>query len=134
MTDLRRQCGPRVALVLSSPKYDPTALSREMREAFPRICVAGCTTAGEIVCGKMPSGSVVAMFLHDNIMEDAASTVVEKLSSGISLVLIDGLSGAEERLMEKLGDRADLVFVGGSAVRTCSTIARHSPILRYCWY
>ena len=88
VADLRRQYGPReprVALVFSSPKYDPAALSRRLREAFPRTCVAGCTTAGEIVGGKMLSGSMVAMFLDDDIVEDAASAVVENLSSGIRL-------------------------------------------------
>ncbi|MGP8246040.1 MAG: FIST N-terminal domain-containing protein [Bryobacteraceae bacterium] len=31
------------------------------------------------------------------------------------IVLMDGMSGAEEGLMEKIGDRTDLFFVGGSA-------------------
>ena len=33
----------------------------------------------------------------------------------VGIVLTDGLSGAEEALMEKIGDRSDLFFVGGSA-------------------
>jgi hypothetical protein len=33
----------------------------------------------------------------------------------VGIVLADGLSGAEEALMEKLGDRSDIFFVGGSA-------------------
>jgi len=37
------------------------------------------------------------------------------LATHVGLVLVDGLSGAEERLMEKLGDATDVVFVGGSA-------------------
>ena len=89
----------------------------------------------------MMSGSVVAMFLDEDIVEDAACAVVGNLSAEISmadafatlgrhfqaplasldhekyvgLVLVDGLSGAEERLMEKLGDATDIFFVGGSA-------------------
>ena len=33
----------------------------------------------------------------------------------VGIVLADGLSGAEEALMEKIGDRTDIFFVGGSA-------------------
>jgi hypothetical protein len=33
----------------------------------------------------------------------------------VGLVLADGLSGAEENLMEKIGDRTDIFFIGGSA-------------------
>ena len=33
----------------------------------------------------------------------------------VGLVLVDGMSGGEERLMEKIGDRCDLSFIGGAA-------------------
>jgi len=33
----------------------------------------------------------------------------------VGLVMADGLSGAEERLMERIGDATDVFFVGGSA-------------------
>jgi hypothetical protein len=89
----------------------------------------------------MTQHSLVAMFLDADVVEDAAVEVIENISAGISvsqaftgfeqhfnrplssldihryvgLVLVDGLSGAEDQLMEKLGDRTDLSFVGGSA-------------------
>ena len=144
VADLKRQCGdrePRVALVFGSARYDPLVLSQHARDAFPHACVAGCSTAGEIVAGKMLNGSVVALFLDEEIVEDAAAAVVENLSSDfqvdaafrkleqhfkapissfdvqkyVGLVLVDGLSRSEERLMDKIGDRADIMFVGGSA-------------------
>ena len=37
------------------------------------------------------------------------------LERWIGLVLVDGLSGAEERLMDQLGNLTDVAFVGGSA-------------------
>jgi hypothetical protein len=111
-----------------------------MREAFPGSCMVGCSTAGEIAGGKMLSGSVAAMFLGSDIVEDAAAVVANvrcacgigdalraleehfqaplsslDLETHVGLVLMDGLSGAEERIMETLGDRTDLLFVGGSA-------------------
>jgi hypothetical protein len=132
---------PRVVVFFASASYDAATLSRQMNEAFPDACVVGCTTAGEIAGGRMLTGSVAAMFLEGDIVADAASAVVENIGSELSvgpalremerhfqapvsawdlathvgLVLVDGLSGAEERLMEKLGDATDVVFVGGSA-------------------
>ncbi len=142
--DLKQQCGalaPRVVLYFASVKYDAAELARQMKQAFPAGCVCGCTTAGEINGPSMTSGSIVAMFLGEDVVEDAAAATVENLSAGISLdsamahlehhfgespasmsidryvglVMVDGLSGAEERLLERIGDRTDLHFVGGSA-------------------
>ena len=143
VADLRSQLGglkPKVAVFFASAEYDAAALSQLARRAFPEACIAGCTTAGEIA-GRMLTGSVAGIFLDDEIVEDAATVVVENLGGGIDLqdalakleghfgaargawdrkkyvglVLVDGLSGAEERLMEKLGDATDVFFVGGSA-------------------
>jgi len=112
-----------------------------MQGAFPDACLVGCTTAGEIAGGTMMNGSVVAMFLDEDIVEDAGAAVVHNLRGAISVreafvelenhfrrpissmdirkhvgvVLADGLSGAEEKLMERIGDCTDLTFVGGSA-------------------
>lgn len=142
--DLRAQCGdrkPRAVIFFASPRYHLPALNREISQAFPEACVAGCSTAGEVVCGAMLNGSVVAMFLDEDVVEHAAAAVVEDVSLGTSvrdallkleqnfqaplssldlrthvgLVLLDGLSGAQERVMEELGDATDLFFVGGSA-------------------
>lgn len=131
---------PRLVLVFASPEYDPAVLSRNMHDAFPNACVVGCTTAGELSGGRMLTGSVTAMVLDGEIVSGAAAVVVENLSAGVDpsraleslekqfqsrrtwditkyvgLVLADGLSGAEERLMEKLGDSTDVFFIGGSA-------------------
>jgi hypothetical protein len=144
VADLRLQYGdgdPRAVIFFASSSYEPTELSRQMREAFPGACIAGCSTAGEIAGGEMLTGSVVALFLDRDVAADAACVVVEGLASAfdvktalatlartlggeissldidryVGVVLADGLSGAEERLIEKLGDAADVMFVGGSA-------------------
>jgi len=144
VADLKQQCGdrrPKLVLFFGSARYDSPALSRQMQEAFPEACVAGCSTAGEIACGTMLNGSVVAIFLDEDIVEDAAFDVVEDISretcvraafskferhfkapissldlrKHVGLVLVDGLSGAEERLMERIGDATDVFFIGGSA-------------------
>jgi hypothetical protein len=112
-----------------------------LQAAFPRATVIGCSTAGEIAGAKMMTGSVVAMFLDAEVVEDVALMVLQDIRATngvrkafaefehhfqapiptldmqkhVGLVLVDGLSGAEERLMDKIGDRTDIFFVGGSA-------------------
>ena len=142
--DLRAQCKdekPRVIFLFASPRYDLAALNREICNAYPGACVAGCSTAGEMIGGNMLNGSVVAIFLGEDVAEQASAAVVEDLSFGtcvrdalahlersfqarlsdldlnthVGIVLMDGLSGAQERVMEKLGDATDILFVGGSA-------------------
>jgi len=144
VAELKRQAGdgaPRVVLFFASAGYDGAALSRQMAEAFPGASVAGCSTAGEISGGRMLAGSVAAMFLDGDTVADAACAVVEQagsaasaaaalrelerqfqapvsawdLATHVGIVLADGLSGAEERLMETLGSATDVAFVGGSA-------------------
>jgi len=144
VAELKQQCAdlkPRVVLCFASPKYDPALLSQELQRTFPDSTIAGCSTAGEIVSGQMLTGSVAAMFLDGEVVESAACAVVRNLRGGtgvraafqeleshfgmplaamdiekhVGVVLFDGMSGAEERLMEEIGDRTDLFFVGGSA-------------------
>ena len=132
---------PRLVIFFASTAYDPAAVSRQMHEAFPKACVVGCSTAGEIAGSRMLESSLVAMALDDDFVEDVAAVVTGELSGEIELrpafgklerhfgappaawdiekyvglVLVDGMSGAEERLLEKLGDATDVLFVGGSA-------------------
>lgn len=112
-----------------------------MQQQFPTADIAGCTTAGELVSGKMLNNSVVAMAFDAETMEDVVIGVVQNLKTEnqvpqvlaafeqhtgqkmidlnvnqyVGLILIDGLSGAEEKIMDKLGDLTNVLFVGGSA-------------------
>ncbi len=142
--ELQGQCGvsrPRFVLFFAGTKYNPQVLSAALQSAFPGSTVAGCSSAGEIAFGKMMTGAVVAMFFPQDVVEDAAVVVIEDVRSQASgrsacsqfaqyfqapvatldlvhhvgVVLVDGLSGAEERLMEKIGDCSDILFVGGAA-------------------
>jgi len=144
VADLKSQCicgPPRAVVFFASSHYEPQALSQQMQAAFPGACVVGCSSAGEIAAGRMMSGSVVAMFFGPDVVEDAAAEVVGDLESEprvaeafaeferhfqtpvsqldirkhVGLVLVDGLSGREERLMEKIGSGTDVFFVGGAA-------------------
>ncbi len=132
---------PRLVLFFASPAFEPRALGKAMQGAFPDAILLGCTSAGEIAAGQMLKHSVVAMAIPDAIVPDLHVEVIEGLGRGagiaaamrgfeahfgkplsaldlkqyVGLILMDGLSLAEERLLEELGDRTDLTFIGGSA-------------------
>jgi hypothetical protein len=136
-----RDITPRFILFFSSSNLPFKEISSEMKAAFPESQVAGCTTAGEIISGAMLKNSTVALFVDEEIVEDAAISIVPNIKDQIiienamnsfenhfktkleemdlkkfaGLILIDGLSNADEKVIEKIGDYTDLTFVGGSA-------------------
>ncbi|MFY9398740.1 MAG: FIST N-terminal domain-containing protein, partial [Desulfomonilia bacterium] len=144
VNDIQKQAAsvkPALVIYFASSSFDQAELARELRGLFPSSPVVGCSTAGEIVSGHMLKGSVVVMTIGRDVIAETAVEVVEKVgtenripqalgnfekrfgvtmsamdpSQYIGLILIDGLSGAEERLMDKLGDLTNVFFVGGSA-------------------
>lgn len=132
---------PRFILFFSSSTLPFKEISAEMKAAFPQAQIAGCTTAGEILSGAMLKNSVVALFIDGEIIDDAAISVVGNINENFSiqeamksfeahfkmklnemdlkkfagLILLDGLSGAEETVIENIGDYTDITFIGGSA-------------------
>ena len=133
---------PKAVLYFSTSNHDPEALATAMKQAFPASECFGCTTAGEITTGKMLDDSLVAMAFSDEVIEDmhtvligdiqnvhdAVSKVNDEMSEHfgkpfseldykeyVGILLIDGLSGAEEQVIEKIGDVANIKIVGGSA-------------------
>ena len=132
---------PRFVLYFASSAFPAGQVSAEMQKAFGDVPTFGCTTAGEIVSGKMLKNSLVAMAIGKDMVKDVSVAVVSDLAGKagldgaiarfekhfdtsisdmdlqeyVGIVLVDGLSGAEERLMDRLGDRTSLTFIGGSA-------------------
>lgn len=132
---------PRLILCFSSTLQEPHELLRDLHRHYHDAVIAGGTTAGEIVSGKMFKGGVVAMALEEDVVERCASVVIEDLGPAMDLdaafaslerhlgepldeadpdttvgiVVIDGMSGAEEKLIEAIGKRTDIPFIGGSA-------------------
>jgi hypothetical protein len=143
----------RLVLFFASPAYPPAAIASAMRQAFPGATTIGCTTAGELVSGRVLQKSVVAMSLgpeevgalHVEVVRGvrAAAQAGVKAALGrfesrvggplaglardrwAGLVLTDGLSVAEERIMETLSDATSLAFVGGSAGDDLAFSATH---------
>jgi hypothetical protein len=132
---------PRLVVYFASPHHDAARVAGAFRQGFPASAVIGCSTAGEIASGVMSEGGVAAMAIPREVIErltlvtiddvrDAAKieTAIAELETRaggalrqldparhVGLVLVDGLSLAEEWLMERLGDVTDVPFVGGSA-------------------
>ncbi|MCE5286780.1 MAG: FIST C-terminal domain-containing protein [Pelosinus sp.] len=132
---------PKMIIYFASSLYQPQAMAAAMQAAFPEAAIFGCTTAGEIVSGRMLDGSVVAMAFSSAIIEDVVVETVPNIKASsdsalvfssfesyyqaplqeldpekhVGIVLFDGLSMAEERLMEKIGDCTNITFIGGSA-------------------
>ncbi len=131
---------PSVVLFFASSHYEAHAISHSMNLSFPNSLTIGCSTAGELISGKMQKDSVVAMGFEKDIIKAVAISPVDlhdpasigsvftdlaktfgKLpmdldpASYAGLILIDGLSCAEEQVMEKLGDITNITIIGGSA-------------------
>lgn len=130
-----------MVLFFASTKYSPESISGLMQNAFPMAQVFGCSTAGEIVSGKMLENSIVAMAFNGQAVKDAKIEIIENLKDEnsvrkafasfeayykepaaemdpgkyVGIILIDGLSGAEEGLMETIGDLTNVTVIGGSA-------------------
>ncbi|MGA9640992.1 MAG: FIST N-terminal domain-containing protein [Terriglobales bacterium] len=140
ISGLRGNADPAVVVYFASTCHSLAALSASIKAAFPRAASIGCTTAGEISSGRMTTCSMVAMALPPEFVS-AATAVVEDLKSPLAvsaaleslsaqmggplsgldrdthvgLIVADGLSGAEEAVMERIRDLTDIPFVGGSA-------------------
>jgi hypothetical protein len=131
----------KMMVYFASTRFAPEEISAKMQAAFPDATIFGCSSAGEIVTGRMLKGSLVAMAFDVESIPDAKVAVVENLSRRIDvreaylsferhfgeaasemdpsrylgIVLVDGMSGFEERLMDVVGDRSNVLFIGGSA-------------------
>jgi len=131
---------PVAVLFFASSQYDPVSISKSMKDTFSDATVLGCSTAGELVSGNMLKNSVVAMAFESDAISGIAADVIdlsdrkatsravislaEKFGSKpldlspdkyVGIILIDGLSCAEEWVMEKIGDLVDIPVIGGSA-------------------
>ena len=143
VADLAVQLGkPSVVVYFASPKYDAEALAKSVAAAFPTSTTFGCTSSGELVSGSMTKGAIVAMGFEADVVSRAEVGLIPGIKASvdginrtfadwerrigtkmldldperwIGLVLVDGLSGAEERVMDRIGDLTNVNFIGGSA-------------------
>ncbi len=131
---------PKLLVFFASPRFALAELGPAL-EAALGVPAVGCSTAGEIISGRMLSGSVVGMMFdaedvrgaHAEIVEEARdpAAVREALQACatafgqrvrdldparyVGLVLFDGTSASEEAAMATLSTSTNVAFVGGSA-------------------
>lgn len=134
-------CNTSLLIIFASSSYDQQKLSCLLQEAFDNCIVVGCSTSGELVSGSMLNDSVAAMSISSSIISDAkvevidlkdeeanidtafssfeeyfkASTYTMDTTRYVGLILIDGLCNKEEKVMDLIGNRTNIIFVGGSA-------------------
>ena len=127
---------PSLLILFFSSRHDGAAIAALAAETWPQARSIGCSTAGELVAGEMTDGAVVAMAIDQTVANEVAVAMIDDLGregcvdaalaalgdlangdpeTHVGIVLIDGMSGKEETLMERLGDLSDLRFIGGSA-------------------
>jgi hypothetical protein len=133
---------PSFVIFFASSQFDVKSMSANVKQAVPNSKVMGCTTSGELASGEMMDGSVVLMAFSSEMIDDVKIEVIEGIKNNVinlnqairnfeehfgesmmdmsleeyvGLVLIDGMSMAEERVVDKLGDTTNVLFVGGSA-------------------
>ena len=132
---------PRVVIYFASSHYNPDIISRSIQKAFLQADTFGCSTAGEIISGQLINNSIVAMGINGDAINDMNLQVVanihkmdrvEKafrkfkkyfsvdphtmsLNEYVGIVLADGLSRAEENLMDTIGELSNVIFIGGSS-------------------
>ena len=131
----------RFVTFFASSKYDPEALGLALLKEFGSIPSLGCTTAGELGTRDRSDASVTLMamdgdsirsaeveLIGDLHREDATRRAIESLASSrgtsaaqlspskyLGMVVHDGLSKAEEAVMERITSLTNVPFVGGSA-------------------
>lgn len=125
----------------ASSSFNQEKLSYLMKEAFNESMIIGCSTAGEIASGQIMNNSIVAMSINSKIVSDMKLEVVENIDENLNLdsafnsfekyfdeslytmditkyvgvVLIDGISKKQEEIMDIIGNRSNVFFVGGTA-------------------
>lgn len=142
VADIKEQLGDfdtKLLVFFASSTFPQAELAERVEAAFPCAETFGCSTAGEIVTGKMLTNSFVAMAFNGQAIKNSKVEVLEDLNKEsarafnafhryfgktmaeldpqkyLGIILIDGLSCKEEQIMDKIGDLTDITFIGGSA-------------------
>lgn len=127
---------PALVLVFFSSRHSAAEVAKAARQAWPGAQTLGCSTSGELVSGAMVDGAMVAFALDRSLAPRVKLAVVDDMRNParvdaacrdlgdildgdiehhVGIVLLDGMSGKEEVVMDRLGDLSNLRFIGGSA-------------------
>lgn len=131
----------KMVIFFTSTNIDVNLLALEFKKNFSTCVSFGCTTYEQIINDKKLKNAIVAMSFDDQIIEDVKVEVLTNINTEESvdkafrgfenyyktpintlnfqnyfgITLIDGLSMAEERIIDRIIDSTNVFFVGGSA-------------------
>ncbi|MGM5483042.1 MAG: FIST signal transduction protein [Nanobdellota archaeon] len=133
-----QEINPTLVVFFSGSKHNIDQIGNEIKSRLDTK-VIGCTTSGELASGFMLNDSVVAMAFNEETVSNVSinsidtnsistSKVLEKVkndlgtdsqqldtSKYVGLIMIDGMSGKEETVMDAIGPHFLIPVVGGSA-------------------
>ncbi|MBD7911009.1 MULTISPECIES: FIST N-terminal domain-containing protein [Clostridium] len=138
-------------IFFSSSNFNQGKLSYLMKETFKDSTIVGCSTAGEMVSGQLLNNAVVAMAINSNVISDMKLEVIKEMDKGLNLepafrsfenyfkeslytmdiakyvglVLIDGINKKQEEVMDLIGNRTNIFFVGGTAADEGKHVETH---------
>jgi len=145
VADIKNQIGEfdiKFIQFFCSSNIQPDKISIEMQNVFENVLMIGCTSAGEIISGKMLDNSLVVMAFSSKVFNDLKIEILTNISTDknvvdkafdnfasyyqtpmanldphkyVGLLLIDGMCGKEEKINERIGDLTNVTFIGGSA-------------------
>ncbi|HOP40436.1 MAG TPA: FIST N-terminal domain-containing protein, partial [Geobacteraceae bacterium] len=99
-----------VVLFFASSNHAPQKVSTLMQNAFPMSQVFGCSTAGEIVSGKMLQNSIVAMAFNGKAIKDVKLAVIENLKD--TSAVKNALASFETYYQEPVAEMDPTKYVG----------------------
>lgn len=134
---------PVKALVFfASYHYDGAETARLIKEAFPGAVTLGCSSSAEMCRGVIDTGSIAALAFSDEGLEEVAVAVARNISTDpgasdkaiaaleeqlgdalisldyrrhFGIVLFDATAQNTEQVVERIGNKTDVIFVGGKA-------------------
>jgi len=124
-----------------STEYNQDEFAKGLKDKFSDSKIIGCSSNSEFSNNEMTRGSVTLISFDSETLKDVEISIIKDLNSKqsfdsamaifenyystkmnelsieeyVGTVLIDGLTGAEENLMDSLGNISDVLFVGGSS-------------------
>ena len=88
---------PKLVAFFASTKYDLDAIGKGLEAAFPGTTVIGCSTAGELITGRMLKDSIVALAMDEQLVSQVMVEVIPDLAAK------DGVANAFASFEKKMG-------------------------------
>ena len=151
VSEFKKQIGdfsPVFIIFFASSIYDKSSPAKVLQENFPECKIIGSTSHSEYFNNEFKNSSISFMAMDKDSIEDVFISVVENIDKDadytpsinqtndyfggydnildnfdkyIGIVLFEGSAKAEEYGMEKIGDKTDVLYIGGTSSETEGT-------------